>query len=214
MDSRAPTARATRCDEVTAELATRLGSVAAVLRQPVLDRVAVARLLDEVERCRELVAAAAPGTDDPAAEIEGEPPVEEHAPGTLRPANDGGDPRLARALAALRRRLGAPWTVAALARIAGMSRAAFARLFTRTLGAPPLRHLATMRMREAQRLLLVTDEGLAAIAGHLGYASEFAFSRAFKRHVGVAPAIHRRRERERRSAAGGVVRAAQLRAVA
>lgn len=117
-------------------------------------------------------------------------------PGGPPPANDDGDPRLTRALLAMRRQLGAAWTVAALARIAGMSRAAFARRFVASLGVPPLRHLATLRMREAERLLLASDDGLAAIAGQLGYASEFAFSRAFKRHTGVAPAIHRRRARE------------------
>ncbi|MFY0539422.1 helix-turn-helix transcriptional regulator [Nannocystis pusilla] len=85
------------------------------------------------------------------------------------------------------------WTVAALAKAAGLSRAAFARRFLAELGAPPLRHLTTIRMQRAARRLAESDDSLAAIAAEVGYDSEFAFSRAFKRHTGEAPAAFRRR---------------------
>jgi AraC-like DNA-binding protein len=166
-----------------ADLDVRLEALLASVRDLPLAPDRVASLVHEIEACRALAGAVVGRHRAPC--------------GDEAPANDAGDPRIARVLAALRRRLGAAWTVAALARIAGMSRAAFARLFTEMLGVPPLRHLASLRMREAARLLVETDAGLAAIAGQLGYASEFALSRAFKRHLGVAPARYRRRHRDR-----------------
>ncbi|MEZ4448455.1 MAG: helix-turn-helix transcriptional regulator [Nannocystaceae bacterium] len=87
------------------------------------------------------------------------------------------------------------WTVEALARAAGLSRAAFARRFLAELGVPPLRHLTDLRMRRAARRLVESDDSLAAIAADVGYDSEFAFGRAFKRHLGEAPGAYRRRVR-------------------
>jgi AraC-like DNA-binding protein len=85
------------------------------------------------------------------------------------------------------------WTVAALARVGGLSRAAFARRFTRALGVSPLRWLGEYRLRMAQTRLVETDLALAGIAFEIGYESEFAFAKAFKRLFGVAPGIFRRR---------------------
>jgi transcriptional regulator GlxA family with amidase domain len=87
------------------------------------------------------------------------------------------------------------WTVAALARVGGLSRAAFARRFTRALGVSPLRWLSEHRLRMAETRLVETDVGLAGIAFEIGYESEFAFAKAFKRLFGVAPGIYRRRAR-------------------
>jgi AraC-like DNA-binding protein len=105
------------------------------------------------------------------------------------------DPRLARALAALQAEPARPWTVESLARAAGLSRAAFARRFLAELGVPPLRYLAEIRMQLASRLLVEGDESLASVAAQIGYESEFAFSRAFKRFHGQAPGAFRRRMR-------------------
>lgn len=105
------------------------------------------------------------------------------------------DPRLARALAALQADPARPWTVEALARAAGLSRAAFARRFLAEVGIPPLRYLAECRMQLASRLLVEGDDSLARVAGQVGYESEFAFSRAFRRHHGEAPGTFRRRVR-------------------
>jgi AraC-like DNA-binding protein len=84
------------------------------------------------------------------------------------------------------------WTVADLAREAGLSRAAFARRFTRAVGEPPLAYLARWRMTIAARLLRESDLKFAAVAARVGYQSEFAFAKAFKREYGVAPGAYRR----------------------
>jgi transcriptional regulator GlxA family with amidase domain len=84
------------------------------------------------------------------------------------------------------------WTVARLAKVAGLSRAAFARRFAAEVGAPPLRHVAALRMARAADLLARTDASLADIAARTGYANEFALSRAFHRLVGAPPGAYRR----------------------
>ena len=79
------------------------------------------------------------------------------------------------------------WTVAALATIAGLSRAAFARRFVRAAGISPERWLTRHRLRTAAWHLLLEDERLVDVAHSVGYACEFAFSKAFKRVMGVPP---------------------------
>ncbi|PCC74954.1 AraC-type DNA-binding protein [Nannocystis exedens] len=103
------------------------------------------------------------------------------------------DRRIARALQLMQAKPTERWTVAALASAAGLSRAAFARRFLAEQGVPPLRHLTAVRMQRAARRLVESDDSLAAIAAEVGYDSEFAFSRAFKRHTGEAPGAFRRR---------------------
>lgn len=103
------------------------------------------------------------------------------------------DGYVARALDAMKADPARRWTVSALARICGLSRAAFARRFTRALGVSPLRWLTEHRLRLAQERLRETDLTLAAIAAELGYTSEFAFAKAFKRLFGIAPGLFRRR---------------------
>jgi transcriptional regulator GlxA family with amidase domain len=116
-----------------------------------------------------------------------------------RAANDTAsaalDARVGRALAALAARPDEGWTVGRLAKIAGLSRAAFARRFAAEVGAPPLRHLAALRMRRAAELLATTDASLADIAASVGYANEFALSRAFRRLTGAPPGAYRRMAR-------------------
>lgn len=102
------------------------------------------------------------------------------------------DVRIARVLRAMQGNLARPWTVSELAKLAGASRAAFARLFRTSTGSSPKRWLQRRRLELAAARLAQTDETLARIACHVGYASEFALSRAFKRHFGVAPAHYRR----------------------
>jgi AraC-like DNA-binding protein len=97
------------------------------------------------------------------------------------------DDRIGPALRALHDNPAHPWTVAALADAAAMSRSAFARRFTELLGAAPLSYLTDWRMALARERLRDTNATLASIAGDLGYASEFSFAAAFKRHTGVAP---------------------------
>jgi len=107
---------------------------------------------------------------------------------------------MARAIALLRAEPAKPWTVERLARAVGLSRAAFARRFAEVSARTPKRFLADLRLALAATLLETTDESLAELAAHVGYASEFAFSRAFKRWHGVAPGVFRRSRRSLHSA--------------
>jgi len=101
------------------------------------------------------------------------------------------DPMIGRALAALHNDVSKRWTVQSLARLAGLSRAVFAERFTAMVGYPPMHYLALWRMQLAARLL--ADGGVvAAVAEAVGYESEAAFSRAFKKLVGEAPGMWRR----------------------
>jgi AraC-like DNA-binding protein len=94
-------------------------------------------------------------------------------------------------LAALHGEASEPWTVERLARVVGLSRSVLAERFTEMVGQPPMQYLALWRMQLASRLLV--DGGqVAAVAGAVGYESEAAFSRAFKKLVGQAPATWRR----------------------
>lgn len=108
------------------------------------------------------------------------------------PTTPAPDEAVQRAVSLLRADLAAAWTVTGLARRVGLSRPAFARRFHEALGTSPMRHLAQLRLDEAARLLRSSDEGLAGLARRVGYASEFAFNRAFKRRHGVAPGGFRR----------------------
>ncbi|HEY4121008.1 MAG TPA: AraC family transcriptional regulator [Byssovorax sp.] len=115
-------------------------------------------------------------------------------------SNDGRvarDPRIARALAAISARVADRWTVAKLAKIAGLSRAAFARRFAAEVGQPPARYVASLRLQRAADLLSSDDASLAEIAAAVGYATEFALSRAFRRSVGEPPGAFRKRIRAR-----------------
>ncbi len=82
----------------------------------------------------------------------------------------------------------ASWTVEELARRAATSRSVLDERFRHLLGQPPIRYLAEWRMQLATDLLRDTRMKIAAVAERVGYASEEAFSRAFQRHVGCAPA--------------------------
>jgi AraC-like DNA-binding protein len=115
---------------------------------------------------------------------------------TLPPAQTGWlaglrDPVVGQALAALHGQPTEAWTVERLARLVGVSRSVLAERFTEMVGQPPMQYLALWRMQLASRLLL---EGgpVAAVATAVGYESEAAFSRAFKKLVGQAPATWRR----------------------
>lgn len=102
------------------------------------------------------------------------------------------DPHVARALALLHRDLNRRWTVEDLGREVGLSRSALADRFIRMIGAPPMQYLAGWRMQVATQKLRNTSASLAQIAEIVGYDSEAAFSRAFKKAIGSAPATWRR----------------------
>ncbi|MBM7770980.1 AraC-like DNA-binding protein [Actinokineospora baliensis] len=115
-----------------------------------------------------------------------------------RPAESGAwraalaDGRVGRALAAIYTEPARGWTVAGLARVAGMSRAAFAPRFRELVGEGPGAHLARWRMDLAKAMLLEHPErSVAQVAAAVGYASEFAFSAAFRRVTGSPPGRYR-----------------------
>ncbi|HVJ90213.1 MAG TPA: AraC family transcriptional regulator [Labilithrix sp.] len=100
------------------------------------------------------------------------------------------DEIVGRALAALHARPSSPWTLEELAREAGASRSALAERFVDYVGVPPMQYLAQWRMQLAASLL-AGPTTIAQIASDVGYGSEAAFSRAFKKIVGVSPATWR-----------------------
>jgi AraC-like DNA-binding protein len=102
------------------------------------------------------------------------------------------EPYVARALALLHRDVTRRWTVDDLGREVGLSRSALADRFIRLIGVPPMHYLAGWRMQVATQKLRNTSASLAQIAEIVGYDSEAAFSRAFKKAFGSAPATWRR----------------------
>jgi AraC-like DNA-binding protein len=104
------------------------------------------------------------------------------------------DPVVGQALAAMHGNARRPWTVEDLAREVGASRSVFAERFNDMVGQPPMQYLALWRMQLASRLLLDGSQ-VAEVSDAVGYESEAAFSRAFKKLVGQAPATWRRSSR-------------------
>jgi AraC family transcriptional activator of mtrCDE len=102
------------------------------------------------------------------------------------------DARIRRALEQIHTNPSAAWTVADLARVAGLSRTAFSNRFHQLLDQPPLGYLTDWRMQLARRLLIDTEMPMIDIAEQSGYRSEAAFGRVFKKHFSVPPASYRR----------------------
>lgn len=101
------------------------------------------------------------------------------------------NPNIARALSAMHTDPAAPWTIDRLARQVNVSRATLTRRFTALVGEPPLSYLTRWRMDLAARYLRDTADPVGTIAHRVGYASEFAFSRAFSRLRGCPPGRYR-----------------------
>lgn len=105
------------------------------------------------------------------------------------------DPYVSRALALFHSDVARPWTVDALGREIGLARSALTDRFTRLIGVAPMHYLANWRMQIAAQKLRDTSASLAQVADAVGYDSEAAFSRAFKKAFGAAPATWRRSNR-------------------
>jgi AraC-like DNA-binding protein len=105
------------------------------------------------------------------------------------------DAIVGKSLALLHRRPSHPWTIAELAAEVGLSRSALVERFTRYLSDSPIAYVTGWRMRLAAQALTSTSKGVADIAAEVGYESEAAFNRAFKRVFGVPPAQYRRKNR-------------------
>jgi AraC-like DNA-binding protein len=103
------------------------------------------------------------------------------------------DPQIGMVITNIHRGPENDWTVASLASQAGMSRSAFAATFTELVGEPPLRYVARWRAHKAAWYLRTSDEKLSEIARHVGYESETALSRAFRRIMGTSPGAYRKK---------------------
>lgn len=103
------------------------------------------------------------------------------------------DPQVGAALALIHGRPAEAWTLDGLAREVGLSRSSFAERFTAFVQVPPMQYLARWRLQAAARLLDAPGVSIAQAAAAVGYQSEAAFNRAFKRHTGSAPGAWRRR---------------------
>jgi AraC-like DNA-binding protein len=102
------------------------------------------------------------------------------------------DPHVGHALRLLHRQPVRPWTVGLLAREVAMSRSALAQRFTILLGESPMRYLSGWRMHLAKQMLRDRSENIQSIAARIGYESEPAFNRAFKKATGCPPAAWRK----------------------
>ena len=120
----------------------------------------------------------------------------EQATGWLSAARD---PIVGKSLALLHRRPEHPWTIAELATKVGISRSVLAERFTRYLSDSPIAYLTSWRLRLAAEALTSSPKGVADIAAAVGYESEAAFNRAFKRTFGVPPARYRREAKASRA---------------
>jgi AraC-like DNA-binding protein len=109
------------------------------------------------------------------------------------------DEVVGRVLRLIHGRPGHPWTLDELARESASSRSNVARRFSELVGQPPMQYLAQWRMQVAANLLAQSGAKVAAIGAEVGYDSEAAFSRAFKKATGLAPGAWREARRSTRS---------------
>ncbi|WP_395709703.1 AraC family transcriptional regulator [Reyranella sp.] len=111
--------------------------------------------------------------------------------GLLKGLNDA---QIGHALTLIHGRIEAPWTIEQLAHEASMSRSAFNEKFTALVGLPPIRYLTQWRLQMAQEKLRRGELSIGQIAHAIGYESEAAFNRAFKRAFGKPPARWREQQ--------------------
>lgn len=102
------------------------------------------------------------------------------------------DPNIARALSAIHERPNHNWTLETLSDLAGLSRTSFVTRFSECMTMTPLGYITHWRMQIARQMLAESGEPIIRIAEQVGYGSEAAFSRVFKKHHGSAPASYRR----------------------
>ena len=111
------------------------------------------------------------------------------------------DPVIGQALALLHKEPAHPWTIAELAKRTGLSRTRLSERFRHFLGESPMAYLAQWRLKLGAEILRSTEDSVAQVAGAVGYGSEAAFNRAFKRAFDCPPAQFRRDHRERKGPA-------------
>lgn len=102
------------------------------------------------------------------------------------------DPQIRRVLSAIHETPGYPWTLEDLSDIAGMSRTSFVNKFSQLMATTPLGYITDWRMQIARQMLADSSAPIIEVAENVGYQSEAAFGRAFKKLIGTAPATYRR----------------------
>lgn len=122
--------------------------------------------------------------------------IETHPPGQAGWLAGLRDPFVAKVLALMHAKPSHNWTIEELAKQSGQSRTVLAERFAEVVGIPPMQYLAKWRMQIASEMLSGSKANIASIAADIGYESEAAFSRAFKKLVGVPPSDWRRRARQ------------------
>jgi AraC-like DNA-binding protein len=120
------------------------------------------------------------------------------------------DPIVGKSLGLLHSRVAHPWTIADLADEVGISRSALVERFTRYLSEPPMTYLTRWRLQSAARSLERTSRAIADIAADIGYESEAAFNRAFKREFGQPPGRYRSDQRGSATRKTGMADAGKL----
>ena len=109
------------------------------------------------------------------------------------------DPEVSKVLTLMHNKPCRPWTIASLAKEAGLSRSVLAERFRHYLGEPPMSYLTKWRLRVGAQMLGSTNYSVAQVAAEVGYESEAAFNRAFKREFAEPPARYRNQSRAARS---------------
>jgi AraC-like DNA-binding protein len=107
------------------------------------------------------------------------------------------DPIIGQALALVHKQPGAQWTISSLARRVGLSRTRLAERFRHFLGMPPMKYLAQWRLKLGAEILTSSEDSIAEVAAAVGYGSEAAFNRAFRRQFDCPPAQFRGNRRLR-----------------
>ncbi len=101
------------------------------------------------------------------------------------------DPQIGQALALIQHQAGEAWTVGSLACRVSLSRSAFSAKFRQLVGEPPMQYITRVRLTKAAASLRTHPATLVEVATSVGYESEVAFSKAFKRYFGIAPGAYR-----------------------
>jgi AraC-like DNA-binding protein len=179
-----------------------LGALPRMLRLPLGERSGSAWMISTIQRAAEESRAPRAGSDAVLAKLSELLFVEAircHV--ESMPADERGwlaglrDPHVSAALRLLHAEPGRAWTVDELGEQAGISRSALAERFTTLIGEPPMQYLTRWRLALAARALKHGTETMLRIASDVGYESEAAFNRAFKREFGMPPATWRRHSR-------------------
>ena len=105
------------------------------------------------------------------------------------------DPQIGQALAMIQHQPDEAWTVGSLACRVSLSRSAFSAKFRQLVGEPPMQYITRVRLTKAAAVLRTHSASLVEVATSVGYESEVAFSKAFKRYFGIAPGAYRKGRR-------------------